>query len=203
MASSRNTHIDEEELLDAAREQLLAVGWRRTTMTDIARRAGVSRMTVYRRWPDLATLSADLMTREFTSLATGHDDVDPAPTAAALAAVITRIARSIQGNALFRKIVEVDPELLLPYLLHRRGRTQDTLLAAVTARIERSQSTGAVRAGDPVLLARSALLLTYGFVFSSPTMADLPGTRPGTAIDGEGHDLLFDELARALEGHFA
>lgn len=203
MPSSRNTVIDDEELLDAAREQLLAVGWRRTTMTDIARRAGVSRMTVYRRWPDLATLSADLMTREFTSLATGDEDVDPEPTAAALAAVITRIARSIQGNALFRKIVEVDPELLLPYLLHRRGRTQDTLLAAVTSRIERSQSTGAVRAGDPVLLARSALLLTYGFVFSSPTMADLPGTRPGTAIDGEGHDLLFGELARALEGHFS
>lgn len=202
MASIRNTPIGDEELLDAAREQLLAVGWRRTTMTDIARRAGVSRMTVYRRWPDLATLSADLMTREFTSLAGGYDD-DPAPTAADLAAGMTRIARSIQGNALFRKIVEVDPELLLPYLLHRRGRTQETLLTALTSRIERSQSAGAVRAGDSVLLARGALLLTYGFVFSSPTMADLPGTRPGTATDSEGHDLLFDELARALEGHFS
>ena len=51
--------------LDAAREAILAVGWSRTTLTDIARRAGVSRMTLYRRWPDTQTLLADLMTREW------------------------------------------------------------------------------------------------------------------------------------------
>src|SRR3954449_10774453 len=51
--------------LDAAREAILAVGWSRTTLTDIARRAGVSRMTLYRRWPDTQTMLADLMTREW------------------------------------------------------------------------------------------------------------------------------------------
>nr|MDT0664439.1 helix-turn-helix domain-containing protein [Micromonospora sp. DSM 115978] len=43
-------------MLDAAEASLLAVGVRRTTLTDVARRAGVSRMTLYRRWPDLRTL---------------------------------------------------------------------------------------------------------------------------------------------------
>ena len=33
-------------------------GVRRTTLTDVARRAGVSRMTIYRRWPDVRTLVA-------------------------------------------------------------------------------------------------------------------------------------------------
>ena len=42
--------------LDAARESILAVGWSRTTLTDVARRAGVSRMTIYRKWPDMGAL---------------------------------------------------------------------------------------------------------------------------------------------------
>ena len=60
------THTSPDDgYLDAAREAILAVGWSRTTLTDIARRAGVSRMTLYRRWPDTQTLLADLMTREW------------------------------------------------------------------------------------------------------------------------------------------
>src|SRR5690242_15867496 len=54
-----------DPLLDAARESILAVGWKRSTLTDVARRAGVSRMTIYRRWADMQTLLADLMTREW------------------------------------------------------------------------------------------------------------------------------------------
>jgi AcrR family transcriptional regulator len=73
MSSSRHITVPEPPLteaddryLDAAREAILAVGWSRTTLTDIARRAGVSRMTLYRRWPDTRTLLADLMTREWS-----------------------------------------------------------------------------------------------------------------------------------------
>ena len=54
--------------LDAARACILDVGWRRTTLTEVARRAGVSRMTIYRTWADMPTLLADLMTREWTGL---------------------------------------------------------------------------------------------------------------------------------------
>src|SRR6187200_1002769 len=51
--------------LDAARDCILDVGWRRTTLTEVARRAGVSRMTIYRTWADMPTLLGDLMTREW------------------------------------------------------------------------------------------------------------------------------------------
>ena len=45
----------------------------------------------------------------------------------------------------------VDPELLLPYLLDRRGRTQDAILDAARAGDRATgQADGAVRAGDPV-----------------------------------------------------
>ncbi|HET8758590.1 MAG TPA: helix-turn-helix domain-containing protein, partial [Solirubrobacteraceae bacterium] len=69
MLSQRHTPTTEHDaLLDAARECVLAVGVRRTTLTDVARRAGVSRMTLYRRYPDLEGVLSSLMTREFGRL---------------------------------------------------------------------------------------------------------------------------------------
>src|SRR5690349_15854284 len=65
-------------LLDAARESIMAVGVRRTTLTDVARRAGVSRMTVYRRFPDVTALVQSLMTREFVALINDARDAAPA-----------------------------------------------------------------------------------------------------------------------------
>src|SRR5919109_3205356 len=67
--SQRHAVVDEDgRLLDAARACVLAVGVRRTTLTDVARRAGVSRMTLYRRFPDLEGVLSAMMTREFGRL---------------------------------------------------------------------------------------------------------------------------------------
>src|SRR3954464_2263802 len=64
---------DESAYLDAARDSILAVGWRRTTLTDVARRAGVSRMTIYRRWPDMDTVLRSLLGRDWdASVAAGR-----------------------------------------------------------------------------------------------------------------------------------
>ncbi len=60
--------VPDDVLLDAARECVLARGVRRTTLTDIARTADVSRMTLYRRFPDVRSVLAALMTREFGAL---------------------------------------------------------------------------------------------------------------------------------------
>src|SRR5437899_12749917 len=57
-----------QPILDATRASVLAVGVRRTTLTDVARRAGVSRMTVYRLVPDVTTLILEVMSREFAGL---------------------------------------------------------------------------------------------------------------------------------------
>jgi AcrR family transcriptional regulator len=158
-----------DDLLDAARAGILAVGWRRSTLTDVARRAGVSRMTIYRRWPDMASLLADLLTREWGGIAATLLPVD-----GPVDGLVARAVAALRADELFAKIVQVDPELLLPYLLDRRGRTQDTLLAVLQQAVERGQAAGAVRAGDPALLARSVLLAAHGFALSAATMTDEP-----------------------------
>ena len=65
MTSLRHNTEPRDSYLDAARDCILDVGWRRTTLTEVARRAGVSRMTIYRTWADMPQLLGDLMTREW------------------------------------------------------------------------------------------------------------------------------------------
>ena len=159
--------------LDAARDCILDVGWRRTTLTEVAKRAGVSRMTIYRAWSDMGSLLGDLMTREWVSIAAATrvaaaDTTTPAGIAAAALSTI----RALRDNALFVRIVELDPDLLLPYLISRRGRSQEALVEIMASEIESGQESGAIRAGDAVLMARSLTLAGHGFVLSAQTMTD-------------------------------
>jgi AcrR family transcriptional regulator len=160
--------------LDAARACILDVGWRRTTLTEVARRAGVSRMTIYRTWADMPRLLGDLMTREWAGVvaATVAEEDPAASTVDRLVADVVGTVRALRENELFVRIVELDPELLLPYLLSRRGRSQDAILALTEARIREGQADGTIRAGNPVAVARGLLLAAHGFVLSAHTMVD-------------------------------
>jgi AcrR family transcriptional regulator len=175
--------------LDAARACILDVGWRRTTLTEVARRAGVSRMTIYRTWADMPTLLGDLMTREWAGVVT--EQVAAAGSATALQRLVEGIvgtARMLRDNELFVRIVELDPELILPYLFSRRGRSQDLILALTVEAVEAGQADGSIRTGDPRTMARAVLLAVHGFVLSAHTMAD----------DGVREDALDDELTTLL-----
>jgi len=175
--------------LDAARESILAVGWSRTTLTEVARRAGVSRMTIYRNWPDMGALLADLMTREWAGLMR----VPPraGTTLDQLVAGVVDTVRAIRANPLFARIIELDPERLLPYLLERPGRSQSLVLTAVVDQVRAGQEAGEIRSGDPHLFARSVVLACHGFALSAGTM-----TRPGVSVA-----LLDEQLAALVEGY--
>ena len=100
--------------------------------------------------------------------------------------------RALRENELFVRIVELDPELLLPYLLSRRGRSQQAILDLVADQLRVGQAIGEVRDTDPDVLARALLLATHGFVLSAHTMVD----------DLASEDALDAELAEILgRGH--
>ena len=196
MSSLRHTGADRTDqherldaYLDAARACILDVGWRRTTLTEVAKRAGVSRMTIYRAWPDMGSLLGDLMTREWVGIAAATQAAAAdTTTPSGIAAAGVSTVRALRDNELFVRIVELDPDLMLPYLLHRRGRSQEALVEILAAGIAAGQEAGTVRAGDPVLVARSLTLAGHGFVFSALTMTD----------DRIGLDDLDDEYARLI-----
>ncbi|MDT0310553.1 TetR/AcrR family transcriptional regulator [Streptomyces sp. DSM 44917] len=190
MTPKRHTDTD-EAVLDAARECVLAVGVRRTTLTDVARRAGISRMTLYRRWPDVRALVGDLMTREWTALAEGAGPApgDPRPAREQLAEGLIAGVRAFRRHPLLRKIVDVDPELLLPYLFDRRGASQDILLGLLADALTRGHADGSVRREHPQRQARALLLVLQAFALSLRTMT------------GEGDpELTEDAFDEALRG---
>src|SRR3954447_162098 len=180
MTSLRHNGLPDPQssYLDAARACILDVGWRRTTLTEVARRAGVSRMTIYRAWPDMPTVLGDLMTREWGEVvarAVGEADaaLPGEPTAAdRLVAEVVATTRALRENELFVRIVELDAELLLPYLLTRRGRSQQAIAELTAGRIREGQADASIRAGSPVAMSRALLLATHGFVLSAHTMVD-------------------------------
>ncbi len=184
---------DNDAVLDAVRDCVLAVGVRRTTLTDVARRAGVSRMTLYRRWPDVRSLVGDLMTREWIAVAT---DAVPAPAPGVTAReVITEglvtAVRAFDAHPLFRKILDVDPELLLPYVLDRRGASQEALLELLAGSLRDGHADGSVRAAHPERQARSVLLIVQSFTLSLRTMTEEDDPELATeAFLGELRDIL-------------
>lgn len=194
MTSIRNNRRDDDAVLDAARDCVLAVGVRRTTLTDVARRAGVSRMTLYRRWPDVRALVGDVMTREWVAVALG---ATPEPDSAftsreQLVDGLVAGLRAFRAHPLLRKILEVDPELLLPYLVDRRGASQDALLEFVSDWLRAGHADGSIRRDHLVRQARSLLLVVQSFALSLQTMS-----RPG---DQELNDDAFlGELRHILE----
>src|SRR3546814_1841951 len=128
-------------------------------------------MTIYRAWPDMQTLMADLMTREWTTVvAAVPTPLDQEPTPERIAAGIVAAIDALRANTLFRRILDLDPELLLPYLLDRRGRSQQAILELLTPRIAAGQAAGHIRDGNPELLARTILLTPHGLTLSAHTM---------------------------------
>lgn len=107
-----------EAILDTALEELLTYGLRRTTVDIVAKRAGVSRATLYRRFDGKDALVQAVLVREsrrfFGSIA------------AAVAGVSTEEERLVEGfvvgvryaraDRLLNRLLASDPEALLPYL---------------------------------------------------------------------------------------
>jgi AcrR family transcriptional regulator len=162
----------EDPVLDAARDVILAVGVRRTTVSDVARRAGLSRMTVYRRYPDGAALLRALMMREFGGLLDKvRRDVGSRPThREQLVARAVKTVELLADHPLMRRLVEVDPELLLPYVTVEIGRFQHLAREVIAEGVAEGQGDGSVRAGDPQRLAAIIETTTRGFVLALPSL---------------------------------
>jgi AcrR family transcriptional regulator len=187
--SQRHVAADEDDrVLDAARACVLAVGFRRTTVTDVARRAGVSRMTLYRRFPDLEGVFSALMTREFGRLlAATTERVEGATARERACATVVHGARTLAGDPLFERLLDVDPELLLPYVTQRLGGMQRMAVSGLGEAL--AASDGSVRADvPPAVLAAGVELIARGFVLSAHG-------EPTPGLDRWG------ELARAVDGY--
>jgi AcrR family transcriptional regulator len=163
-----------DAILDATRASVLDFGIRRTTLTDVARRAGISRMTVYRRYPDVDAVLRDLMTREFgVLLQEVAMQIEGADGRSRIVGRLTTSVRALREHPLLRKVMEAEPELLLPYVLGRMGETQRWSVAVIAEEVAVGQDDGSVRVGDARVIAQALLLIGQSFLLSGGIAEDV------------------------------
>ncbi|GAB2650657.1 TetR/AcrR family transcriptional regulator [Prescottella soli] len=170
----------DDQILDATRSCVLDFGLRRTTLAEVARRAGVSRPTVYRRWPDTRAVVADLLTREIRIAIPDMDGDEPARIQVVRAVV--DVATGMREHPLFVKILRSDPDLLMTYVVDRLGASQRAIVEAVARAVAAGQSDGSIRAGEPVHIAAMVLLIAQSAVQSAAMVAEL---LPATELTAE------------------
>src|SRR5436190_14188638 len=107
-----------DRILGGALEYAEDFGLRRFTIDDVARRVGVSRVTVYRYFPKKDKLIGALIMRELRRFLTRADEVIKAqstPEAKLTEGLIFAITY-LRNHRLLTRLLRTEPELLLPYL---------------------------------------------------------------------------------------
>lgn len=160
-----------DPVLAAAYKSIMEVGLRRTTMAEIARQAGISRMTLYRRYPDLnRLLSALLETELLTVIARRRAQVNPRMSAASRLTYLASAATAdVASHPLIDRVLSLDPQELLPLIVERFGSTQQLVNDQLVEMIISGQpgvGDGSIRSGLPQDLALTILVVAQAFVFS-------------------------------------
>lgn len=156
-------------VLDAALDRFATFGIRRTTMDDIAEVAGIGRATVYRRFGGRDEIVRAVVLRELARFIAEVDAVvqaidDPVERFTEGFVAMLRAART---NDLLRRMLDVEPQLVLPALTVEAGSAVALCREYLVGELGRSQVDGEIRADVDVevvaeLLVRlcQSLLLT-------------------------------------------
>jgi AcrR family transcriptional regulator len=133
-------------ILDAAYELFCHIGIQRSTMEDVARRSGVSRITVYRRFATKGALVDQLVRREVRRyLDQFRIDIEQAETAADRVVLgFVSSLRAFRRNPLIGGLMAADPNALVPSTIGDGGRTLATVRAFVAGQLRREQDAGNV-----------------------------------------------------------
>ncbi|MCQ9163580.1 TetR/AcrR family transcriptional regulator [Arthrobacter sp. STN4] len=165
-ASGAGAPPAEAKLLAATRDAVVLHGVRRTTVNDIAERAGISRMTFYRRMGSVENAVLATLTEEFRSRAGAVRTGTPAGTGRAqLVHFAVESVRVFATSELVASIAERDPEFLVPYVTDRFGASQQIVLDQLHALLDAGTADGSIeaRAGT----ATALLLAVQGVALSA------------------------------------
>lgn len=168
LAPTADAPADElaERVLDAALELVAAAGVRHLTMDDVAARAKVGRMTVYRRFGTRQALLDALAAREagrcLARVAGSFDAADPLPDRAA--DVFVAVLQVIREHPLLARLARVEPEALLTELTRNDSEAFALVREFLVAQVRLAQAAGELVEADPAALAELALRLGASFV---------------------------------------
>jgi AcrR family transcriptional regulator len=152
-------------VVDSALALIKTLGVKNVTMEAIAEHAGVSKITLYRRWPSRAALLADALFQQIRDSLPFHDEGDPAEV---IRGHVCRFAAELSGEigALLREIIAeylANPDMLPAFRDHYLGLRREIAVAVIRRGI--AERRFAV-SGDPELLHDSLYgAMFYRFLF--------------------------------------
>ena len=151
-------------IIAAARESVMTVGLRRTSIAEIARKAGVSRPTVYRRYADIGELLTEVINREILHMLEGLRYV-PGDSRSRMLLRIRIVVQRIIESDFFPGLVKTDPDRVLQLLTGQMSDTQLEIVEKfIVPGVEHGQEDGTIRDHDSHLLARNIYRLIQTMV---------------------------------------
>ena len=171
-----DTDESRARILDAAYEQFCRMGIQRSTMEDVARRAGVSRITVYRRFTTKDALVEQVVRREFRRYFDKFlTDIQQAETAADRVVLgFVSSLRAIRDNPLIGGLIETEPNDVVPSMVSDGGYTLATVRRFVADQLHREQHAGNVPADlDTDLVAEMMVRVSASFLAIPSHLIDL------------------------------
>ncbi|MBF6414506.1 TetR/AcrR family transcriptional regulator [Nocardia cyriacigeorgica] len=190
---------DSEALLESALSAFLDFGIKRTSMGEIARRAGISPATLYRRFESKNDLVEAVSVREAQRFVA---DIDARVrtvegTENQLVEIFVAFIAAIAGNELLRRLLRTEPELILPRLTTDAGPVLAVGRTYLAAKLRELRDAEAAADFDADLvaeimarLAQSLALTPDGLIplddedaareFSRRTLLPMVGVRPSS-----------------------
>ncbi|NMN98068.1 TetR/AcrR family transcriptional regulator [Antrihabitans stalactiti] len=176
MEQADDTDQTRTRLLDAAYDQFCRMGIQRSSMEDVARRANMSRITVYRRFASKDALVEQVILREFRRYFERFlTEIRDAKTAADRVVLgFVSSLRAIRGNPLIGGLLTAEPNLLASSMIGDDGRMLAAVREFLAGQLRREQLEGNVASSlDAELVAEMMVRISASFLAIPCHIVDL------------------------------
>ncbi len=157
-----------QRILDSARSLYIEYGLRRTTMEDVAKKAGMGRATLYRRFSEKDQLFKAVIFRELQRHLVILEDAIKDKTSAldALLEAFIQFSGQVNGNEVLQRLLKTEPDHVLPYLTTDFDVIMSFSRHYLAVQIQRAQKLGHIRQGDANVMSEMLLRLSQSLMLS-------------------------------------
>lgn len=192
---SRRKDARPQEIIEAAIDEFVAKGYANAKLADIARRAGVVKGTIYRYFETKAdvfrAVARHLVTEHLSTIENASSSADNDVTTV-LPMILSQVADRISDPRVpgIVRMVLVEGRTFPDLAAVWHDEVIGKVAAFLTANIQRGQSTGSIREGDPALMLFSIMgPMLLGVLFRD-TFPDSPLAPDLNALAAQHADLL-------------
>jgi AcrR family transcriptional regulator len=157
------------DILEAARNLYQRYGYKKTTMDEIAKAAGITKPTIYNYFKGKKDILIGLVEWEGSRiLERGLSGVsEGAPAEEQLAAMFLATDKFLREDDFLQGIVSRDPDILTPEVVSTAFDFERKIMGAVQAILEKGMEQGTVRKTDARLLSYAIVRLHEAFTFTA------------------------------------